>query len=71
MDYRYPLTIEQVRQTLRDVAAIAEQAEEIARLMSACYGDSDQRTIRAQECSAAIQRLQVEMGREHASIARG
>jgi hypothetical protein len=50
---------------------MAQQAEEIAQLLGACYGDSDQRTIRAQECSAALQRLQTEMGREHAASARG
>jgi hypothetical protein len=66
---RYPLTIEQVRQTIQDVAAIAAQAGEIAQLMCACYGESDQRTIRAQEAHAAIQRLQIEMGREHAKSA--
>jgi hypothetical protein len=63
---RYPLTVEQLRQTTHDISAMCVQAEEIAQLMSACYGDSDQRTIRAQEAHAAIHRLQTEMKREHA-----
>ena len=63
---RYPLTIEQLRQTREDLATITEQAEQIAGLMLACHGESDQRTIRAQEAHAALVRLQMEMGREHA-----
>ncbi len=45
------------------------QAEEIAELLCACYGESDQRTIRAQEAHAALHRFQIEMGREHAKSA--
>lgn len=44
---------------------MSAQAEEIAQLMCACYGESDQRTIRAQEAFAALHRLQTEMKREH------
>jgi prophage tail gpP-like protein len=66
---RYPLTVEQLRQTTQDVAAMCTQAEEIAELLCACYGESDQRTIRAQEAHAALHRFQIEMGREHAKSA--
>ena len=48
---------------------MSAQAEEIAQLMCACYGESDQRTIRAQEAHAAIVRLQAEMKRDRAKIA--
>ncbi|MCU1234131.1 MAG: hypothetical protein JWP63_2098 [Candidatus Solibacter sp.] len=66
MQDRYPPTIEQLRQTNEDVGVMAEQAKQIAQLMLACHGESDQRTIRAQEAHAALVRLQTEMGREHA-----
>jgi dihydroneopterin aldolase len=66
---RYPLTVDQVRQTSQDIDSISAIAEEIAQLMCASYGESDQRTIRAQEAHAAIQRLQIEIGREHAKSA--
>uniref|UniRef100_Q024F3 Uncharacterized protein n=1 Tax=Solibacter usitatus (strain Ellin6076) TaxID=234267 RepID=Q024F3_SOLUE len=62
---RYPLTVEQLRQTNQEISAMSAQAEEIAQLMCACYGESDQRTIRAQEAFAALHRLQTEMKREH------
>lgn len=66
---RYPLTIDQVRQTMRDLNALTEQAEEIAKLMLAGYGEHDRRTIRAQEAHAALVRFQTELGREHAQTA--
>lgn len=69
MPDRYPLTIEQTRQTQQDIDEMTGRAEEIAKLMSAAYGDSDQRTIRAQECHAALQRLQWELGRDRSASA--
>ncbi len=69
MPDRYPLTVEQLRQTNHEISAMSVQAEEVAQLMCACYGESDQRTIRAQEAHAAILRLQAEMKREHARSA--
>ena len=60
---RFPLTIDQFRQATSDIAQMAEKAEEISRLMSAAYGDTDSRAIRAQEVSGAIQRLQWEIER--------
>jgi hypothetical protein len=64
---RYPLTVEQMRQTTQDLADLETRAEGIAGLMRAAYGDSDPRTIRAQEAHAALQRLQWEISREHAT----
>ena len=69
MAERYPLTIEQVRQTIEEIAAMTAQAEGIAGLMTAGYGESDQRTIRAQEAHGALVRLLAEMGRVHAKSA--
>jgi hypothetical protein len=69
MAERYPLTVEQMRQTNRDVAAMTEHAEEIAQLLLAGYGEHDRRTIRAQEVHAALVRLQTELGREPAQCA--
>jgi hypothetical protein len=60
---RFPLTIDQFRQATSDIAQMAEKAEELSRLMSAAYGNSDSRAIRAQEVSGAIQRLQWEIDR--------
>jgi hypothetical protein len=63
MDERFPLTIDQSRRVTADIARMSEEAEEIARLMSAAYGTSDPRAIRAEEVSGALQRLQWEMDR--------
>ena len=66
---RYPLTVDQLRQTKLDLSEILERSEEIARLMSAGYGESDPRAVRAQEAHAALLRLQWEMEREHSATA--
>jgi hypothetical protein len=66
MPDRYPLTVEQLRQANHEISVMSVQAGEIAQLMCASYGESDRRTIRAQEAHAAILRLQAEMKREHA-----
>ena len=63
MQNRYPLTVAQLRQTKEELSAIKERAEEISRLMSAGYGASDPKTIRAGELNSAIQRLQWELER--------
>ena len=63
MTTQFPLTTDQFRQATSDIAQMAEKAEEISRLMSAAYGESDPRAIRAQEVSGALQRLQWEMDR--------
>lgn len=69
MQDRYPLTIAQLRQAKDDLAAMQEQAEEISRLLSAGYGASDSKAIRAGELNAAIQRLQWELERSAGSSA--
>ena len=63
MPDRYPLTIAQLRQAREELAAMQERAEEISKLMTAAYGSSDPRAIRAGEVNAAIQRLQWELER--------
>ena len=60
---RYPLTVSQIRQAKEELAAMQQRAEEISKLMTAGYGDSDPRAIRAGELNAAIQRLQWELDR--------
>jgi len=60
---RYPLTVSQLRQAKEELAAMKQRAEEISQLMTAGYGDSDSRAIRAGELNAAIQRLQWELDR--------
>ena len=40
-----------------------ERAEELSQLMTAGYGGSDPKAIRADELNAAIQRLQSELER--------
>jgi hypothetical protein len=66
---RYPLTVDQLRDTIRDLNSMTDQAETIAHLMLACYGEQDRRTIRAQEAHAALVRLQTELGRDQAQSA--
>ena len=60
---RHPLTVSQLRQAKEELAAMQQRAEEISQLMTAGYGDSDSRAIRAGELNAAIQRLQWELDR--------
>ena len=69
MSDRYALTIAQLRQAREDLATIHELAEEISKLMTAGYGSSDPRAIRAGELNAAIQRLQWELERSAAGSA--
>ena len=58
MPSRYPLTIDQFRDMKRDLAEMQIRATEMLNLMVAGCGESDPRTIRAEELAAAIQRLQ-------------
>jgi len=60
---RHPLTVSQLRQAKEELTAMQQRAEEISQLMTAGYGDSDPRAIRAGELNAAIQRLQWELDR--------
>ena len=69
MPDQYPLTIAQLRQAREELAAMQERAEEISKLMTAAYGSSDPRAIRAGEVNAAIQRMQWELERSAAGSA--
>ena len=69
MPDQYPLTVAQLRQAKEELSAMKDRAEKISRLMTAGYGDSDPRTIRAGELNAAIQRLQWELERSAAASA--
>jgi hypothetical protein len=52
-----PLTAEQVVQLRRDLMLVEERLQDIAILMRVCYGEDSQAVIRADETSAALQRL--------------
>ena len=67
MPDRYPLTIDQLRQVEKDLAEMKTRAEEISQLMEAVYGNADPKTMRAQDVSAVIQRLQWELERDDAT----
>ena len=53
----HPLTNEQAVQLRHDLTLIEERLQDIAILMRICYGDDSQAVIRADETSAALQRL--------------
>jgi hypothetical protein len=63
MATQYPLTVEQLSQMKQDLSEMEVRASEIHHLMAAGFGEADQRTIRAEELSAAIQRLRWAMER--------
>jgi hypothetical protein len=69
MQVRYPLTIVQMHQTKDELRAMKEQVEAIYRLVSAGYGDNDQKTVRAGEIIGTIQRLLWELERAHVAHA--
>ena len=52
-----PLTAEQAVQLRRDLTLVEERLQDIAILMRVCYGEDSQAVIRADETSAALQRL--------------
>jgi Trm5-related predicted tRNA methylase len=58
-----PLTDEQVVQLRRDLTLVEERLQDIAILMHVCYGEDSQAVIRADETSAALQRLKRELER--------
>jgi hypothetical protein len=60
---KYPLTVAQLRWISDELAAMKERAESISQLMTAGYGNTDQRAIRAGDIYGAIQRLQWELER--------
>ena len=60
---RYPLTSDQRRQLDEDLANVADRLQEIIILMRVTYGEERQPAIRAEETSAALQRLKWELER--------
>jgi hypothetical protein len=58
MSSHNPLTGGQLRRVKQDIAEMRKHAEQVLQLMTAGYGESDQRTVRAGELTAAIQRLE-------------
>ena len=69
MPEHYPLTNEQLQQIKRDLAEMKARAEEIAHLMEAGFGQEHQKSIRAGEVNAAVQRLQWEFERDSVTTA--
>jgi Trm5-related predicted tRNA methylase len=59
----HPLTDAQAVQLRRDLTLVEERLQDIATLMRVCYGEDSQAVIRADETSAALQRLKWEMER--------
>jgi hypothetical protein len=58
-----PLTDEQAVQLHRDLTLVEERLQDIAILMRVSYGEESQAVIRADETSAALQRLKWELER--------
>lgn len=58
-----PLTSEQEVQLRRDLTLVEERLQDIAILMRISYGEESQAVIRADETSAALQRLKWELER--------
>jgi Trm5-related predicted tRNA methylase len=61
-----PLTAEQAVQLRHDLTLVEERLQDIAILMRISYGEDSQAVIRADETSAALQRLKWEL--ERASV---
>ena len=58
-----PLTHDQAVQLRHDLTLVEERLQDIAILMRVCYGEDSQAVIRADETSAALQRLKWELER--------
>jgi Trm5-related predicted tRNA methylase len=58
-----PLTADQTVQLRRDLTLVEERLQDIAILMRVCYGEDSHVVIRADETSAALQRLKWELER--------
>jgi hypothetical protein len=65
----YPLTRDQLQEVQKDVLEMNTRADELAQLLAAAFGEADQRTIRAKEIDAALQRLQWAMQRSNTAKA--
>ena len=60
---RFPLTAEQKSQLDQDLKYIEQRLQDITVLMRAGYGEDSQAAVRAEEISAALQRLKWELER--------
>ena len=58
-----PLTPEQEVLLRHDLTLVEERLQDIAILMRVCYGEESQAVARAEETSAALQRLKWELER--------
>ena len=58
-----PLSHDQSVQLRHDLTLVEERLQDIAILMRVCYGEDSQAVIRADETSAALQRLKWELER--------
>jgi lipase chaperone LimK len=58
-----PLTDEQAVQLQNDLALVEERLQDITILMRVCFGNESQAFARAEETSAALQRLKWELER--------
>lgn len=67
----HPLSPEQIRQMFSDLNEMKLRAEEMAKFARGGFGAEDQRTIRAEELVAAIQRMQWAIEREGSIGASG
>ena len=68
MNERYPMTVEQRRSLQGDLAGIQEKMDDILTLIRACYADTEEVRVRAEESAAALQRLKWALEREHAPV---
>jgi Trm5-related predicted tRNA methylase len=59
----HPLTNDQEVQLRTDLALVEDRLQDIAILMRVCYGEKSQAVARADETSAALQRLKWELER--------
>jgi hypothetical protein len=64
MNERYPMTVEQRRALNGDLAEVQGKLDEILTLIRACYGDTVEVRVRAEESAAALQRLKWALERE-------
>jgi Trm5-related predicted tRNA methylase len=58
-----PLTNDQKVQLRNDLALVDDRLQDIATLMRVCYGEESQAFARAEETTAALQRLKWELER--------
>ena len=68
MNDRYPMTVEQRRALHADLAGIQEKLDDILTLIRACYADTEDVRVRAEESAAALQRLKWALERERAPV---